>query len=123
MILEATGHSLSESRVREQWSLLRMILSARRHAAMIRRQVLGGLKWLEGQLVDAGLMPEPSDDFKAASSARVRSKQPVEAVSGRPVMGQCRLVRLGMERREARTPCRPDTLGGAWTGKTFPASK
>ena len=55
---------------------------------------MGELKRLERQLVDAGLMPEPSDDFKAASSARVRSKQPVDAVFGRPVMGQCRLSQL-----------------------------
>ena len=77
-------------------------LAAQRHAAKIGRRVRGELKRIERRIVDAGLMPEPSDDFKAASSARVRSKQPVEAVSGRPVMGQYRLAQLGLEGQEAQ---------------------
>ena len=77
-------------------------LAAQRHAAAVGRRVMGELKRIQRQIVDAGLMPEQSDDFKAASSARVRSKQPVEAVFGHPIIGQCRLARLGMERREAQ---------------------
>ena len=52
-------------------------LAAQRHAAKVGRWVRGELKRIQRQIVDAGLMPEQSDDFKAASSARVRSKQPV----------------------------------------------
>ena len=33
-------------------------LAAQRHAAKVGRRVLGELKWLEQQIVDAGLMPD-----------------------------------------------------------------
>ena len=78
-----SGHSLSESRIQAQWALrgskgprthrgLEFIskanlkhgrqtkdkLAAQRHAAAVGPRVIGELKRIEGQLVDAGLMPD-----------------------------------------------------------------
>ena len=84
---DPSGHSLPESRIQPQWALraacgrstgpktqrgLQRIseanlkhgrqtkdkLTAQRHAAKVGRRVMGELKRIEQQIVDAGLMPD-----------------------------------------------------------------
>ena len=82
---DPSGHGLPEGRIQAQWALratrstgpktqrgLQRIseanlkhgrqtkdkLAAQRHAAKVGRRVLGELKRLEKQIVDAGLMPD-----------------------------------------------------------------
>ena len=84
---DSSGHSLSEGRIQAQWALraawgrstgprtqrgLQRIseanlkhgrqtkdkLAAQKHAADVGRRVMGELKRIEQQIVDAGLMPD-----------------------------------------------------------------